>query len=239
MNDSSKMYDHPRYYKETFILSTCGHTVHIKDSARLIDQTECLECHFKLCLSDTMFLLNHLRNVGFFKVDKKQSLTASKNVKMDDFDRVPLPPEPPYKYVKPLPKKRSERRQLEAHPCRQCEKYYAQVPSSHLKKSCRHRGPTGPPTPKHFWDLDFPKDYEIPIEKFVKKRTRNKYDKKIRMRKIINFPKEDDVYKKKFKGYIRTIALATASFARHTPTCKHLQSFAPTSPTIEKYHQFF
>ncbi|GBM49589.1 hypothetical protein AVEN_186690-1 [Araneus ventricosus] len=47
---------------------------------------------------------------------------------MGNFERVPEPVEPPYKYFKPLPKKHSERRRLEA-------RKYSEVGTSHMQAS--------------------------------------------------------------------------------------------------------
>ncbi|KAF8789499.1 DNA oxidative demethylase ALKBH2 like protein [Argiope bruennichi] len=97
--------------------------------------------------------------------------------KMDSFDQVPKPAKPSYKYYEPLPRKQSKRRQLQAHPCNECKRYYESFPEEHKRAqiSCRHRGNKRPPTPEHFWDLDFP-EYNIPIETYhFKPIEKNKY----------------------------------------------------------------
>ncbi|GIY41331.1 uncharacterized protein CDAR_66671 [Caerostris darwini] len=99
---------------------------------------------------------------------------------LDDFDTVSKPENPvKYKYFTPLPKKHSERKRLPAHTCAECEKYFNDLPAERLEKASRHRGPKRPPTPEHFWDLDFP-DYTIPVERLEKKPMNrlNKYDQK-------------------------------------------------------------
>lgn len=70
------------------------------------------------------------------------------------------------KYKKKAPKKMSERRKLPGYCCPQCKDYYdsLQLSPTELEKRLlsvsRHRTDPGPPTPEHFWELDFPDDEE-------------------------------------------------------------------------------
>ncbi|GFY69424.1 uncharacterized protein TNIN_19691 [Trichonephila inaurata madagascariensis] len=78
-----------------------------------------------------------------------------------DFDKLPSrEPQVNYKYYKPVPRKKRERKQLKARTCPDCEKYYAFNPNSKLQESSRHRDYKRPKTPPFFWELDFPEHLE-------------------------------------------------------------------------------
>ncbi|GFU37408.1 DNA endonuclease RBBP8 [Nephila pilipes] len=89
------------------------------------------------------------------------------NENINSFDRLPKREEPNYKYKEATVRKKSERKQLNAFDCRECEKYYADLGLSEeekqkrMKNCSRHRSKFAPPaTPEHFWELDFPDTQE-------------------------------------------------------------------------------
>ncbi|GFS69193.1 uncharacterized protein NPIL_60491 [Nephila pilipes] len=96
---------------------------------------------------------------------------------MNDFDKLPQKtPTVSYKYYEKLPRKKNERKRLNAYTCKDCEKYYSTVSEERIQISSRHRGNKRPSTPEHFWDLDFPDDIEIPTETYTfKPLEENKY----------------------------------------------------------------
>ncbi|GBN83870.1 hypothetical protein AVEN_57378-1 [Araneus ventricosus] len=116
---------------------------------------------------------------------------------MDEFDCIPKEKEPPYKYYSPLPKKKNERKRLKAHACSECEKYYAEFPNERMQSSSRHRGNKRPPTPEHYWDLDFP-DYEIKTDMYrLKSLSENKYFRPEKTESLSGRGKNDPPLKKK------------------------------------------
>ncbi|GFQ71821.1 DNA endonuclease RBBP8 [Trichonephila clavata] len=98
-----------------------------------------------------------------FPSHKKQVI----NENISSFDRLPKKEEPNYKYKEATVRKKSERKQLNAFDCRECEKYYDDLGLSEeekkkrMKNCSRHRSKFAPPaTPEHFWELDFPDTQE-------------------------------------------------------------------------------
>lgn len=86
---------------------------------------------------------------------------------MSDFDCVPKPPTPTYKYVEKNPKKKYLRKQLEAHTCQDCEKYFKETQTQ--QNSSRHRGYERSKTPDNFWELDFPSEEECIKRGYISK----------------------------------------------------------------------
>ncbi|KAG8199569.1 hypothetical protein JTE90_009408 [Oedothorax gibbosus] len=86
---------------------------------------------------------------------------------MNSFDRLPKKEEPNYKYKEETVRKKGDRKQLNGFDCKECEKYYADLGLSdkekkeRLKQCSRHRSKYAPPpTPEHFWELEFPDTQE-------------------------------------------------------------------------------
>lgn len=71
-----------------------------------------------------------------------------------------------YKYITPIPRKKVDRKQLQGQVCDLCYDFYKTMNLSEkelqkrLDCCSRHRGPKRPPTPEHYWELDFPNDEE-------------------------------------------------------------------------------
>ena len=53
------------------------------------------------------------------------------------------------------PRKKKDREKMEAQPCEQCRRWYADSPEN-IQETCRHRYHVLPPsTPEKFWNVDF------------------------------------------------------------------------------------
>ncbi|GFQ68170.1 uncharacterized protein TNCT_729911 [Trichonephila clavata] len=93
------------------------------------------------------------------------------------FDKLPSKePQVNYKYYKPLPRKKRERKLLKARTCPDCEKYYSSNPHHRLQESSRHRDSERPKTPPFFWELDFPEHLEPTDGGEYTFKKRNKYE---------------------------------------------------------------
>ncbi|KFM71559.1 DNA endonuclease RBBP8, partial [Stegodyphus mimosarum] len=110
-------------------------------------------------------------NLKICKKDKAENSSCSDNEEnvdiLNSFDRLPVAPEPNYKYKEATIRQKEKRKQLNGFDCKMCEKYYTDLGLSdkekkeRLKKCSRHRGKfEPPPTPEHFWELDFPDTQE-------------------------------------------------------------------------------
>jgi len=61
--------------------------------------------------------------------------------------------------------KKDERKKLNTDACRECETYWKSVPEElrpkRMEESCRHRFKyAAPPTPEHYWSINFPNTQE-------------------------------------------------------------------------------
>lgn len=74
--------------------------------------------------------------------------------------------EPTFKYVKPVCRKKSERKHLDGHDCGLCKAYYDLLDltpdqrKSRMKTVSRHKGDQRPKSPDNFWELEFPNEEE-------------------------------------------------------------------------------
>lgn len=80
-----------------------------------------------------------------------------------------------FKYCHSPVRKKAARRQLPAHDCKECRDFYrgAELPTAScnelMRKWSRHRAAHAPPpTPEHFWEMDFPDTQECRRRGYVK-----------------------------------------------------------------------
>ncbi|XP_074657241.1 uncharacterized protein LOC141910402 [Tubulanus polymorphus] len=118
------------------------------------------------------------------------SLVADEQTFMSSFDRVPKQKSSPDFAHVAVERNRSKRRKLQAHCCKECQSYFADLPDAEreaaLKRGSRHRAKySRPQTPEHYWSLDI---HVPPTQKSQGKCTKEKQRRRPRRKNPLKLP---------------------------------------------------